>query len=549
MTIGNAARIAQPGSVVLQAWRQQHGPEATRTALPAVAAVAPQRRTPARMVRRGYAAADTSNLTASFTADYQPLNLELERTLRLMVGRSRALAKNNDYVKKFLRMCQNHIVGPNGFALSVPCLSNSGAIDELDRAVVEKAFARWAKRGVCDVTRRLSFVQFCRLAVLHCARDGEVFVRRVKDRSRNPFGYALQMIDPLLVDYQYRADLGNGNRIRMGVEFDLWGAEVAYHIITDPEQSWGGGVRQRIDASEVWHFFLQEEAGQVRGVPWIHSAMRRLNDLGGYEEAAVIAARVGASNMGFFVPPADSSGNAGALADEVLNGKNANGDDQVELVRDATPGTFEELPPGYDFKNFNPDYPHQNFDSFVKAMLRGVASGTGADYNTLANDLEGVNYSSIRSGKLETQDGWMCLQGDFREWFLEPLAPEWLEMGFLSGQLAPLPVSKFEKYNVFVWQGRRWPWVDPLKDMEARKMEIEQMLNAPSDVMRELGRDPETVWARYEKDMERMDKIRKKFPGAFAKTPVQTPAPAGVVASGAGNKPAKEDDDDTDTDD
>jgi hypothetical protein len=103
MTIGNAARIAQPGSVVLQAWRQQHGPEATRSALALAAAPAhaPARRAPTRLVSRGYNAADTSNLTASFQADYLPLNLELERTLRLMVGRSRALAKNNDYVKKF----------------------------------------------------------------------------------------------------------------------------------------------------------------------------------------------------------------------------------------------------------------------------------------------------------------------------------------------------------------------------------------------------------------------------------------------------------------
>lgn len=535
----DAARVAQPGSVVLQAWRAEHGPEARRSAATLVQASAPVRRSAPRLLRRGYNAADTGNLTASFQADYLPLNAELERSARLMVGRSRQLAKNNDYVRKFLRMCQNHIVGPNGFALSVPCLSNSGQIDELDKAVCERSFARWARRGVCDVTRRLSFTQLCRLLVLHLARDGEFFVRRIKDRRRNDYGYALQVIDPLLVDHHYRADLANGNRIRMGVEYDTWGAEVAYHVLTDDESGWGTN-RQRIAATEVWHAFLQEEPGQVRGVPWIHSAMRRLNDLGGYEEAAVIAARVGASNMGFFVPPADSSGNAAALADEVLRG--ADGADQPELVRDATPGTFEELPPGYDFKNFDPDYPHQNFDSFVKAMLRGVASGVGADYNTLANDLEGVNFSSIRSGNLETQDGWKCLQGDFSEWLLQPLWPEWLDMAFVSGQLAPLPVSKFAKYDCAVWQGRRWPWVDPMKDAQARALEIEQMLTAPSDVMRELGRDPEAVFRQYEKDMERMSKIRKKFADAQPKTP----APAGVAASG---KPAPQDQEDTNVQD
>ena len=456
------------------------------------------------IARRSYNAAAVNNLTASFGGDPTPLNLQLERALRLMRNRSRDLAKNNDYVKKFFRMVQNHVVGPNGFVLSVPCLRNDGSIDEIDKAVCEKAFARWAKRGVCDVTGRLSWTQVQRLLILLCARDGEFLVRRIAQRGINEFGYALQVLDPVLLDENYRQDFTDGTRIRMGVETNAWGRPVAYHLLSDVESAFGG-QRIRVPASEIWHGFLQEEPTQVRGVPWIHSAMRRLNDLGGYEEAAVIAARVGASNMGFYIPPAESTGDNAALhADQVVTGTDADGNPATELVRDATPGTFEELPPGYDFKQFNPDYPHANFDSFVKAMLRGVASGIGADYNTLANDLEGVNYSSIRSGKLETQDEWMCLQGWFRECVHEPLWPEWLGMAFLSGQLAGLPVSKAAKYECAVWQGRRWPWVDPLKDTEARVLELQHGLTSYSAVMRELGRDPEAVWRELEKDKARL---------------------------------------------
>jgi lambda family phage portal protein len=501
---------------------------------PALAPAAPAKRRTAGPTRRSFEGAAVNALTASFSGEHTSLNEDLERSLRILRSRSRQLAKNNDYVKKFLRMVQNHVVGPQGFTLSVPCQRQDGSIDEADKTVCEQAFARWAKRGTCDVTGRLSFVQLLRLLVLLCARDGEALVRRVRDRSLNPFGYALQVIDPVLLDESYRADFPDGRRIRLGVETNAWGRPIAYHLLADVESPWGTR-RTRVPAEDIWHLFLQDEPSQVRGVPWIHTALRRLNDLGGYEQAAVIAARVGASNMGFYVPPADQAGNAGALADEQ---RQQDLDDQAppQLLKDAIPGMFEELPPGYDFKTFDPDYPHQNFGAFVKAMLRGVSSGIGADYNTLANDLEGVNYSSIRSGKLEAQDEWMCLQGWFREGLLEPLWPEWLDMAFLSGQLAPLPVSKFDKFNVAVWQGRRWPWVDPLKDMQARKLELDSCLTSFSAVMREMGRDPEATWREMEKDKKRLKDLLPKT------TPAPTPASAGVAASAPANDKESADD-------
>lgn len=531
----NAERVQQPGSVVLSAWRDQHGPESLKLSRAAATAAAVQTfgktRRPSRLVPRSYNGAAVNNLTASFQGEHVSLNEDLERSLRILRSRSRQLYKNNDYVKKFMRMVQNHVVGPTGFALSVPCTRPDGTIDEADKAIVEASFKRWAKRGVCDVTGRLSFTQLQRLAILLVARDGECLIRRVRDRGINAFGYALQVLDPVLLDESYRADFPDGRRIRMGVEVDTWGKPIAYHLLSDVESAFGA-KRVRVPAHEIWHQFLQEEPNQVRGVPWIHTAMRRLNDLGGYEEAAVIAARVGASNMGFYVPPADQSGNSGALADQVSDD---DGDGLVELVKDATPGTFEELPPGYDFKSFDPDYPHQNFGAFVKAMLRGVSSGIGADYNTLANDLEGVNYSSIRTGKLETQDEWMCIQGWFAEGLHDPLSTEWLSHAFLSNQLGPLPVSKFDKFDCFAWQGRRWPWVDPLKDMQASVLEMENNLISPSQVMRERGRDPETVWREIEKDRKRMAKLPANPSAAPAK-------PAGAAVSKP-QKPEADDDD------
>lgn len=522
-----------------------------QAAEPAALAVTPKRAARRHgavpsVLLRGYDAAKVSDLTASFTGEHGPLNDDLQRSLALIRARSRQLYKNNDYVKKFMRMAQNHIVGPEGVTLSVPCRRPDGSMDEADRAVVENAFKRFSRRGVFDVTGRLSRTQAERLLVLMWARDGEFFVRRVRDRKLNAFGYALQIIDPVLVDETYHVDLTDGRRVRLGVEIDVWGRPLAYHLRPDIEHQYGG-KRVRVPASEMWHHFLQEEPDQVRGVPWVHTAMITLQNIGGYVEAAIIAARVGASNMGFFIPPAgDTRGDAALATGSTPTGTDADQDGTDDhdpvLTRDATPGAFDKLPPGYDFKKFDPDYPHANFEGFMKAMLRGVSSGMGASYNTLANDLEGVNFSSIRQGKLEDQDEWMCLQRSFRESFHDHLGSEWLEMAFLSGELGALPIAKFAKYDCFEWQFRRWPWVDPFKDAQTRELEIRNTLNSYSGVMRELGRDPDKVWAELERDLDRVEKLRRRMQPA---TPTAPASPAGAVASGA-PKPNQDDDDDED---
>ncbi|MCI0539082.1 MAG: phage portal protein [Verrucomicrobiales bacterium] len=65
---------------------------------------------------------------------------------------------------------------------------------------------------------------------------------------------------------------------------------------------------------------------------------------------------------------------------------------------EVSPGQFETRPVGFEFQTFDPQHPTQAFPFFVKTFLRGIASGLGVSYNTLANELEGVNFSSIRAG-------------------------------------------------------------------------------------------------------------------------------------------------------
>ncbi len=81
-------------------------------------------------------------------------------------------------------------------------------------------------------------------------------------------------------------------------------------------------------------------------------------------------------------------------------------------------GSFEQLPSGVDFKTFDPSHPTQQFETFVKTILRQVASGLNVPYNELANDLEGVSYSSLRQSVLEAREYYKFMQKFFSTTFI-----------------------------------------------------------------------------------------------------------------------------------
>lgn len=450
------------------------------------------RRQPRAPAVRRYQAAALTRLTQGWSAISASANAELRLDLPTLRARARELANNNDYAKKFLQMLETNVVGPDGFLLRSLATKPDRSPDMTDRATLEDAFAVWASAGQCDTSGTLSFADMQRMIIRAVGRDGEALVRRVRD-ARAPFGYKQQLLDIDRLDTLYNDELPDGRVVIMGVEYDSAGAPLAYHLLTRHPGDYlrggsnAGGRRERVSAADIFHIYRPDRPEQGRGVPWMHTAMSRLHMLGAYEEAALVAARTGASKMGFFTAP---DGDPAPLADGET--------DQGEFVSDADPGTFGILPKGYEFQPFNPDYPQANYEIFVKACLRGIASGLGVAYNTLANDLEGVNFSSIRSGTLEERDNWMLIQKWFVSAYLVPTFNDWLEAALLKGAIngptgAPLPAAKLPKFAAHTWAGRRWSWVDPLKDIEASLAAIRAGLNSPQQISAQMGLDLDDV--------------------------------------------------------
>lgn len=215
--------------------------------------------------------------------------------------------------------------------------------------------------------------------------------------------------------------------------------------------------------------------------------MLSLHHLGSFKLAALLAAEHGANHFGFFETP-DGQAPVGT--------QDADG----YQVATSVPGTYDTLPSGVTFRPYDSKYPDTAFGPFVKTTLQRIASGWGVAYHSLANDLEGVNFSSIRSGTLEERDRWASDQAWFVSAFMEPVFREWLRMALMSGALVmnngtALPAAKYEKFARHEWQPRRWDWVDPLKDAEASVLKVKAGLMSPQTLCASMGQDFEDVLA------------------------------------------------------
>lgn len=370
-----------------------------------------------------------------------------------------------------------------------------GDFDLFAIKVLKDAWEEWQQAQYCTVTRTLEYNETRQARILAAARDGGFFIRHILDPSINKFGYSQQLINDEWCDYNLNvAKLDNGNEIRMGIELDgKWKFPVAYWFIKRQPMDWQFSVpgmfnytqtksHERILASEITHYTRRRYADSTRPAPWSASVIPKSRHLDKYEEAEVIAARVAACKMGFFYSDIDPSGGTGAGEQP---------DPTKAATLESEPGSFQGLSWGTKFQSWDPNHPNGNFDLFRKGLLRAWCAGLpGANYNIIANDLQGVNYSSGRLGMLDERELWKLLQDFDIKKAETPTFQNFLYMALLTGvpdangtPTIRLPLAKIDKYNKPKFRGRRWAWVDPMSEVQANALAIANKLTSRTRVV------------------------------------------------------------------
>jgi lambda family phage portal protein len=476
-----------------------------------------------RKAVRAFHGADTGRLFSDFVSSSRSADSEIKPSLRVLRDRCREISRNHPYAKRYLQIMSTNVVGANGVRIQVRKRNDDNSLDSVGNRIIEQAWQAWGRAGFCTVDGRVSWVQAQRLFMETLARDGEVLIQKIKNPAGNPFGFSLKFLEADYLDEGYDARLSNGNEIRMGVELDKrTGKPLNYYLFEDhPHHDQGYGSKTKrhhkiVPASEIIHCYLQDRAGQTRGVPWMSNVLTRLKMLDGYEEATLVNARVAASKMGFFVSPEGD----GFVGDDY---------DGAAPILSAEPATFSQLPAGMSFQAFDPQNPTDSFAEFEKGILRGIASGLGVSYVSFANNLEGVSYSSIRQGTIEDRDHFKMVQQFMIDQFIDPIYRAWLEMAITVGRVS-LPMGKYDLFaDQVIYRPRGFAWVDPAKEINASVTALNNGIVSLQDVHSQYGRDTEEIFEQINRESELADRygIDTAFQPFGTKLPAQPSIDAG----------------------
>ena len=459
---------------------------------------------------QGFAGGAINRLTASLATFSGSVNADLDGSLPVLRARARALAANNEHGRRFLTLVANNVVGRQNPKLQVRAmrdLRNPAVATTLDKAANDTIEIHWERWGrTCDLSgRHKTLYSLLRTTVKGVARDGEALIRVVRNRNL-PYGMALQTLEADRLVDTLNARLDNGNIIRQGVEVDSALRPVAYYIRTShPGENYAAlqsNETERVPAGDIYHLFTPERAEQVRGITWFHAVILRGSVIHAFEEAAVIAAQIGASKTAALERADDSPDIIGGMADGIVGGL-----PQIKVEA----GEMFELPPGYKLNSWNPDYPHANFESFLKACLRGLAAGLDVSAHNLTGDMNEVNYSSARIAELSERDTWKTLQDWLITSFVQPVYEEWLAVNLLSGNITfeisgkAIPADRYEKFrNASRFQGKRWQWVDPAKEADANEKLLANGLTSRTRLCAEQGEEFDDIIDELAAEQEMM---------------------------------------------
>jgi len=452
---------------------------------------------------RGYTAASNNYQFNDWLSSSQTANEEVLAGGSKLRNRAREAERNDEYIKKFIKTNEQKVVGSQGIRLNMQVLNNDGSLDKNANDAIEKAWKDWAKPANCSATKRNSLNDICRMWAKAIPRDGEIFVQKIPGFN-NRYGFALQPYEGDFVPFA-NGQTTSGNEIVLGCEINNFGAVLAYWF--NPVKDLVDTISPnstRIRSEFICHGYTEERPGQLRGVTETHASLPVSHILNGYREAEVTGARANACRMGSYE------------RDPAYNDVDGEVDDlQTYQFASMAPGDIGVTPKGWKLNLHSNTNVNNNSGTFMKTILRGLASGLGVGYNVLANDYEGVNFSSLRGAVLEDQETYKIKQDQLIEKLLNPVFEMWLQQALLRRLIivngTPLSIENYDKYNKPEFIARPFEWVDPLKDAQRSEIEVANGWSSDKQVAKMRGKELRDMYQEQAEALSMKREIYAQF--------------------------------------
>ncbi len=441
-----------------------------------------------QMICRMYEAAKNNGANSRFRPASSSGAQETSQSWQSVTDKIRALDRDNSHVAGMRRRFVASLVGEGAWPR--PKILKNKAIDRFDydsvlnNDILER-WELWAREACANGD---SIYQLQRIAASHFFIDGGLLIRRVVIKGK-------LRLEPIEFDQLDRyKDIDNGKtRIVDGKELDEFNRVVAYWIKPRHPAEYETASK-RIPAEDVIDLYDRERASSVSGISRLACSTMNFFNIGMYRADTMKLARVG-TGFGVFVQteyPEDY------FADNDETDQDGNVYDYI------TPGGIHYLRPGETVAQVKPENPGSNYAPFLKAELQSASVGAGMSYESVSNDGSNTNFSGARQMLLFERAMIRYTFAIFEEKFYSKIYEWFIEHEIYFNRLRMPNYEKSKAHYLRVsWSRPKTEWVDPLKDANAAKTEIEMGANTLTEFCENAGRDIEEVVAtrKYEQKL------------------------------------------------
>lgn len=410
---------------------------------------------------------------------------------------ARWLDNNHDLVIGVFDKLEERVVGAKGIIVEPHPKLTNGKIAKQLAADIRKKWGEWSVKP--EVTGQFTRPMLERLMLRTWLRDGEVFAQLVQGKATGlepvaGVSFWLEALEPDFVPMNSDA----ANKLNQGVFQDDWGRPKKYQVYKALPVSGRQFDTKEIDAENMLHLKFTRRLHQTRGTSLLSGVLMRLSALKEYEDSELTAARIAAA-LGMYIKKGDG---------QSFDGDAEQSDDREVMIQ---PGMlYDDLKPGEEIGMIKSDRPNPNLETFRNGQLRAVAAGSRLSFSSTARNYNGT-YSAQRQELVESTDGYLILQ----DWFIGAVTRRmyrsWLKMAIASGEIkVPRGVDMETLYGA-VYSGPVMPWIDPVKEANAWKLQIRGGAATESDWVRASGRNPDEVKTRRKAEVDENSELGLVF--------------------------------------
>ncbi len=427
--------------------------------------------------KRTYEAADKGRRGKAFrNARSTGVNKEVRNAIVTLRDRSRHMARNNGWAKRAVEAITRHTIGEGIKPAPIGTLEETKQIKALWRD--------WANTTACDWDGITNFYGLLELAMRSIAEGGEAVILRrwVLPDEDCEIPMKLQLLEGDQIDHTRNGPNEHGFA-RMGVQFDNQKRRTGYWVFdTHPgEDDYFGTDKYEsylVDKSDVLLAFEVLRPGQVRGLPMGVASFMKMGDFSDYEDAQLVKQKIAACFAAFVLGSEDSSS---------------------DPIEDLEPGIIEHLGSAESVEFANPPSV-TDYDPYATRILQGVAAAYGITYEMLTMDYSRVNFTSGRMAKIDVTN-------NFKSWQYNMVIPQICNPVWDWFIKACLISGKIRRIIKASWTPPRIQQIDPGRETDAQIKAIQGGLTTHSEVLREMGWEPEEFYEEYKQDVERCKEL------------------------------------------